>query len=111
MSKIQSRSAMAAVTASVPAAPEPPRPAPSHKRAARLLYPSRQSEVDDDELFHAIITVDTDGDVVGAHFVRTLPGSRGETASTMIWQFRYDPARDDDGNRVRSTFEQTFAVR
>ena len=57
----------------------------------------------------ARVTVDETGDVVGAHMVRTLPGSRGEIASSMIWQFRYSPALDDDGKPVRSTFVQTFA--
>jgi hypothetical protein len=93
----------------LPAPPAPP--PPSLARSARLLHPSRQTDTDDAELFVARVTVDTDGDVVGAHMVRSHPGSRGDTASSMIWQFRYDPARDDAGNPVRSTFEQKFAVR
>jgi hypothetical protein len=43
--------------------------------------------------------------------VRTVPGSRGDTASSMIWVFRYSPALDDDGKPVRSTFVQPFLVR
>jgi len=93
----------------LPAPPAPP--PPSLARPARLLHPSRQTDTDEAELFVARVTVDTDGDVVGAHMLRSHPGSRGDTASSMIWQFRYDPARDDAGNPVRSTFEQKFAVR
>jgi hypothetical protein len=91
--------------------PAPPRPAVSRARPARLLSPSRQAEVDDSELFGARITVDASGDVVAAYMTRVHPGSREDTAESAIWRFRYDPARDFDGNPVRSTFEQTFAVR
>jgi hypothetical protein len=91
--------------------PAPPRPAVSHARPARLLRPSRQADVEESELFGARITVDADGDVVAAYMTREHPGSREDTAESAIWRFRYDPARDFDGNPVRSTFEQTFAVR
>jgi hypothetical protein len=91
--------------------PAPPRPAVSRARPARLLSPSRQAQVDDSELFGARITVDREGDVVAAYMTRVHPGSREDTAESAIWRFRYDPARDFDGNPVRSTFEQTFAVR
>jgi hypothetical protein len=91
--------------------PAPPRPAVSRARPARLLSPSRQAEVDDSELFGARITVDVDGDVAAAYMTRVHPGSREDTAESAIWRFRYDPARDFEGNPVRSTFEQTFAVR
>jgi hypothetical protein len=76
-----------------------------------LLSPSRQAEVEASELFGARITVDVDGDVTAAYMTRVHPGSREDTAESAIWRFRYDPARDFDGNPVRSTFEQTFAVR
>jgi len=88
-----------------------PVPVPSKARPAKLLHPTRETEVDDAELFVAIVTVDTDGDVVGARMTRSHPGSRGDTAASMIWQFRYSPALDDDGHPARSTFEQPFAVR
>jgi hypothetical protein len=91
--------------------PAPPRPAVSRARPAHLLSPSRQARVDDSELFGARITVDADGDVTAAYMTRVHPGSREDTAESAIWRFRYDPARDFDGNPVRSTFEQTFAVR
>ena len=96
---------------SIGALPAVPAPFVSKARPAKLLHPTRQTEVDDDELFEAKITVDTTGDVVGAHMIRTHPGSHGEVASSMIWQFRYSPALDDDGSPVTSTFVQTFAVR
>jgi hypothetical protein len=95
--------------AGLPAPPAPP--PPSRARPARLLHPARQTEVDRAELFVAMVTVDADGDVVGARMLQSHPGSRGETAESMIWQFRYAPALDDAGNPVRSTFEQPFAVR
>ena len=95
-----------------PMLPELPAPRPpSRRRAAKLLHPSRETEVEVAELFVARVTVDEEGDVIGAHMLRSHPGSRGEVADTMIWQFRYAPALDDDGNPVRSTFEQSFAVR
>lgn len=91
--------------------PPPPAPHISRARPAVLLHPTRQLEVDDEELFAALVTVDPAGEVVGARITRSHPGVRGDTASSMIWQFRYSPALDDDGNPIRSTFVQTFAVR
>jgi Gram-negative bacterial TonB protein C-terminal len=91
--------------------PAVPAPFISKARPAKLIYPSRQVEVDEVETVLARVTVDENGDVVGAHMVRTLPGSLGETASSMIWVFRYSPALDDDGKPVRSTFVQPFLVR
>jgi hypothetical protein len=91
--------------------PAVPAPFVSKARPAKLIYPSHQVEVDENETLLARVTVDENGDVVGAHMVRTLPGSRGETASSMIWVFRYSPALDDDGKPVRSTFVQPFLVR
>ena len=92
----------------LPAVPVPP---VSKARPAKLLHPTRETEVDEAELFEAKVTVDETGDVVGARMMRSHPGSRGEVASSMIWQFRYSPALDDDGAPVKSTFVQTFAVR
>ena len=86
-------------------------PVPSRARPAKLLRPTRETEVDDAELFVAVVTVDRDGDVVGAQMKRSHPGSRGDTAASMIWQFHYSPALDDGGSPTRSTFEQKFAVR
>ena len=91
--------------------PAPPPPPVSKARPAKLIHPTREMEVDEAELFAAKVTVDETGDVVGARMTQSHPGSRGEVASSMIWQFRYTPALDDDGVPVRSTFVQTFAVR
>ena len=95
----------------IPLPPPPAPPPPSRRHPAILLHPSRQTEVDAEELFVARVTVDREGDIVGVHMLRSHPGSRGEVADTMIWQFRYAPATDDDGKPVASTFEQSFAVR
>jgi hypothetical protein len=96
-----------------PAPPAPPAPPPPSKaRPAKLLWPTRDREVDDDSyLFVARVTVDTDGSVVGARMINTHPDSRGERAANAIWQFRYSPALDDHGVPIRSTFEQPFQVR
>jgi hypothetical protein len=95
--------------------PEPPRvrtPPPSRARPAKLIYPVRDREVDDEgNLFIARITVDTDGDVIGAHMIKTRPGVTGDQAASAIWTFRYLPALDDSGAPIRSTFEQPFQIR
>jgi len=91
--------------------PAPPAP-PSRARPAKLIYPSRNLDVEDEtHLFIARVTVDTEGTVVGARFVKTHPGSRGEHAANAIWSFRYLPALDDGGAPIRSTFEQEFQIR
>jgi len=97
--------------AALHALPAPPAPPVSKARPAKLIHPTREMEIDEAELFAAKVTVDETGDVVGARMTRSHPGSRGDTASSMIWQFRYSPALDDDGIPVKSTFVQTFAVR
>lgn len=90
----------------------PPPPEVSKARPAKLIWPTRDEDVDDDaNLFVARITVDEDGDVVGAHMIKTRPGSRAERAANAIWQFRYAPALDDRGVPTRSTFDQPFQVR
>jgi len=94
--------------------PAPPTEATrvSKARPAKLIYPTRERDVEDEaDLFVAHITVDTDGDVVGAHMVRTRPGARGDQAANAIWSFRYLPALDDDGRPIRSTFDQQFQIR
>jgi hypothetical protein len=96
----------------VPAPPRAPTPPPSRARPAKLIYPVRDREVDDEgNLFIARITVDTDGDVVGAHMIKTRPGVTGDQASSAIWTFRYLPALDDRGTPIRSTFDQPFQIR
>jgi len=99
----------------VPAPPAPPpveAPRVSKARPAKLIYPTRDREVEDEaDLFVARITVDTDGDVIGAHMLKTRPGARGDQAANAIWSFRYLPALDDDGRAITSTFEQPFQIR
>lgn len=100
------------VARDVPPPPVPVMPAPSQARPARLIWPNRDVEViDDSYLFVARVTVDEDGTVVGAHMLTMRAGSRAERAADAIWQFRYDPARDEHGVPVRSTFDQSFQVR
>jgi len=49
--------------------------APSSKvRSARLIYPARNREVADGELFIARVIVDHEGHVVGARIVRGFGG-------------------------------------
>lgn len=92
----------------LPAAPPPP----SRARPARLIFPTRDREVEsDDDLFVARVTVDADGAVVAVHMVTSHPGLRGDQAASAIWTFRYAPALDDAGAPVRSTFEQQFQIR
>ena len=101
----------------LPASPAPPPPPSaalerprSKARPARLIYPSRESEVDETTLFVARVVVDDEGFVVGAHLVHGFGGKRDETAEHAVWRFRYAPATDDDGHPIRSTVDQRFAV-
>jgi len=93
-------------------APPPPPPPPkiSKARPPRLIFPSRQREVEDAQLFVMRVTVDRDGYVAGAKLVRGFGGRRDEVAQDQIWRFRYDPALDDDGRPVAATIEQRFLV-
>jgi hypothetical protein len=94
----------------VPAPPPPP--SISKARPAKLVWPSRDEEVEDDQnLFVARVTVDDEGAVIAAHMMTTRPGAKADRAADAIWTFRYAPALDDDGRPVRSTFEQSFQVR
>lgn len=99
-----------------PASPRPPpppevvaRPA-SKARPARLIYPAREREVEDAQLFVMRVTVDADGYVAGARLVRGFGGTRDDQASALIWKFRYAPALDDSGRAVASTLDQRFLV-
>ncbi len=98
------------VSAAAPPPPPPPAPRLSKARSARLIFPSRQREVDDGELYVMRVTVDVDGFVAGATLVRGFGGHRDDVAAAQIWRFRYDAARDDDGQAVRSVLEQRFLV-
>jgi len=92
--------------------PPPPPPPPSMARKAKLIWPMRDLDVEDESaLFVAKVTVDTDGSVVGARMLTSRPGSRAQHAANAIWTFRYAPALGDDGAPIRSTFEQSFQIR
>ncbi|MFN0253435.1 MAG: hypothetical protein ACKV2T_41585 [Kofleriaceae bacterium] len=93
------------VTLETPAAP-----AASKARVAKLVYPARERQVDDSELFVARVTIDHEGFVVGAKLVRGFGGPRDVMAADLIWKFRYAPALDDEGRPIRSTFDQRFLV-
>lgn len=90
--------------------PAPRGDPPSKARPAQLIYPTRQRDVDDAELFVMRVIVDDDGFVSGAKLVRGFGGRRDEVASQMIWRFRYAPALDDAGHPIRSTLDQRFLV-
>lgn len=90
--------------------PAPRGDPPSKARPAQLIYPTRQRDVDDAELFVMRVIVDDDGFVAGAQLVRGFGGRRDEVASQMIWRFRYAPALDDAGHPIRSTLDQRFLV-
>ena len=102
--------ALAVLPPPPPSPPPPPVEKPSKARPPKLIYPARDREADDSELFVARLTVDTDGYVVGAHLVRAPGDRRGDVASQLVWRFRYAPALDDDGRAIRSTIDQRFLV-
>lgn len=97
-------------TLAPPPPPPPPPPKVSKARPPRLIYPSRQRDVEDGQLFVMKVTVDRDGFVSGARLVRGFGGRRDEVAQDQIWRFRYDPALDDDGSPIAATIEQRFLV-
>jgi len=90
--------------------PAPRGDPPSKARPARLIYPTRQRDVEDAELFVARVIVDDEGFVAGARLVRGFGGRRDEVAAQMIWRFRYAPALDAEGRPIRATLEQRFLV-
>ena len=90
--------------------PAPRGDPPSKARPARLIYPTRQRDAEDAELFIARVIIDGEGFVDGATLLRGFGGRRDEVASQMIWKFRYAPALDDRGNPIRSTLDQRFLV-
>jgi periplasmic protein TonB len=88
----------------------PPAPAASRARPPQLIYPARDREADDAQLFVARLTIDSEGFVVGAHLVRGLGGQRDDQAASAVWRFRYRPALDPDGHPIQATIEQRFLV-
>ena len=98
------------VAEDVPAPPPPP--TISKARPAKLVWPNRDEEVDDEaNLFTAKVTVDAEGFVIGARMTKSRNGAKADRAADAIWTFRYAPALDDDGRPIKSTFEQSFQVR
>ena len=91
------------------ATPEPPRR--SLARPPRLRWPSREVEIGDRPLFVARITVDDDGLVSRVRLVQGIGSLEDERAAGLIWQFRYDPALDDDGRPIAADIDQPFLVR
>jgi hypothetical protein len=101
--------------AALPPPPPPPPPLPVEKppskaRPPKLIYPARDRQGEESEMFVARLTVDDEGFVVGARVIRGGRGPRGELASQLVWRFRYAPALDDDGHAIRATIEQRFLV-
>jgi hypothetical protein len=77
-------------------------------RAARPRGPRGESR--DDGQFVAILTIDTDGSVIGARLKRGPPGRRSERAMAAVWRLRYHPAVDGDGHPIKSRVEQRFVI-
>lgn len=100
----------ARITSETVALVTPPAPIASRARPAKLVYPVRERDVADSELFVARVTIDDEGFVVGAKLVRGFGGPRDAQAADLIWKFRYSPALDDEGHPIRATFEQRFLV-
>ena len=97
------------------AAQPPPKPARraakrSKARPARLIYPKRLRKVIPEELFIAVITVDSDGYVDGVRLKKGVDPHSDEKALGSVWRFRYDPARDDHGEPIRSRVVQQFMI-
>jgi hypothetical protein len=82
----------------------------SRARPPRLIYPTRDREVDDSLLFVARLTIDSEGFVVGARLVRGTGGGRDDQAANAVWRFRYSPALDDAGRPTPATIDQRFLV-
>ena len=79
-------------------------------RPAKLIYPKRQGDEQEGRMFLVLLTVDADGYVVGAKMKGGPRGRRGEKAADAVWRFRYDPARDERGRKIRSQVEQPFIL-
>jgi len=91
-------------------APMPPPPAASKARPPKLIYPTRERDVGEGELFVARVTIDRDGYVVGARLIHGVGGHRDDRAEAQIFRFRYRPALDDDGRPTPATLDQPFLV-
>jgi outer membrane biosynthesis protein TonB len=88
-----------------------PKPRVSRARPAKLRWPTRQREEVEDWVFVVMLTVDIDGDVVGAKLVKGHSFHENEKAMDAVWRFHYDPALDHDGRPIRSQVRQRFMIR
>lgn len=98
------------ISALPPPAPPPAAPPVSKARPPRLIFPTRQHEVEDGATFVMRVTIDREGFVAGARLVHGFGGRRDEQASDLIWRFRYAPALDDLGRPIAATIDQPFLV-
>jgi hypothetical protein len=76
------------------------RPLGGHASAAALA----------DSTFVLILTVDTDGAVIGVRFKRGPVDARRDRALEAAWRFRYHPAVDGDGRPIVSRVEQHLVL-
>jgi protein TonB len=83
----------------------------SKARPAKLLWPTRQREEVEEWVFVVMLTVDTDGGVVGAKLIKGHSLHDNEKALDAVWRFHYDPALDHAGRPVRSQVRQRFMIR
>lgn len=76
------------------------RPLGGHTSAAALA----------DSTFVLILTIDTDGTVIGVEFKRGPVDTRRDRVLAAAWRFRYDPAVDGDGHPIVSRVEQHLVL-
>lgn len=91
----------------LPAIPAAPRA--SRARPPKLVYPTRERDASEGELYTARVIIDRDGYVVGARIAESH-GPKDGDAAAMIFRFRYAPALDDDGRPIKATIDQPFLV-
>lgn len=101
-----------------PAMADRPAAAPEHhpgsprliSAVARPLGGHGSVEALADATFVMVLTVDTDGSVIGVRFKRGPFGVRRDRALAAAWRFRYQPAFDGDGKPIVSRVEQHLVV-
>jgi hypothetical protein len=79
-------------------------------RAARPASRDGGDAVERDGQFVVLLTIDTDGTVIGARLKRGPPGRRTDRAMAAVWRFRYHPAVDGDGQPIVSRVEQRLVL-
>jgi hypothetical protein len=90
--------------------PMPARMKVSLARPPQLIWPKREGEIVESELYVARLIIDADGLVDGVRLVRRFREPRDDDAEAAVWKFRYRPALDDDGHPTRATIEQPFML-